>query len=92
MKMKDIELAKQLIYEGKIEKALVLLDEIIVLNPSNDEAFYLRGNAYRKKNDWQKALNNYLAAMDLNPESPAWQAHDMLIKILDFYNKDMYNH
>ena len=37
------------------------------------------------------ALNNYLEAIDLNPESPAVHAREMIMNILEFYNKDMYN-
>ena len=48
-------------------------------------------NAYRKLGDWQMALNNYLEAIALNPESPAVQARAMAMDILEFYNKDMYN-
>jgi len=86
-----METIKQLIYEGKVDEAIRLLDEFIAGNPASDEAFYLRGNAYRKQGNWQQTLNNYLVAMDLNPDSPAHQAYQMAIEILDFYNKDMYN-
>ena len=37
------------------------------------------------------ALNNYLEAIERNPESPAVSARDMIMNILNFYNKDMYN-
>ena len=37
------------------------------------------------------AINNYLEALHLNPDSPAKQALDIANEILDFYNKDMYN-
>ena len=37
------------------------------------------------------ALNNYLEAIEKNPESPAVNAKKMLMDILEFYNKDMYN-
>lgn len=57
----------------------------------DDELFYLLGNAWRKKGNWQMAMNNYLEAIALNPESPAQQALDIANEILDFYNKDMYN-
>lgn len=83
---------KQLINEGKTDEAICLLNEYIQNNASSDEAYYLRGNAYRKKGDVRQALNNYLTAMDLNPDSPAKVAHDALIRIMEFYNKDMYNH
>ena len=57
----------------------------------DDELFYLLGNAWRKKGNWQMAMNNYLEAVNLNPKSPAQQALDIANEILDFYNKDMYN-
>jgi predicted negative regulator of RcsB-dependent stress response len=57
----------------------------------NDRLFYLLGNAWRKKGNWQMAINNYLEAIDLNPESPAKQALEIAGEILAFYNKDMYN-
>lgn len=86
-----METIRQLIYDGKIDEAIRVLDEIIASDSTSDEAYYLRGNAYRKLGNWQQALNNYLAAMELNPDSPAHQAYRMVIDILDFYNKDMYN-
>ena len=57
----------------------------------DDELFYLLGNAWRKKGNWQMAMNNYLEAVHMNPSSPAQQALDIANEILDFYNKDMYN-
>ena len=57
----------------------------------DDELFYLLGNAWRKRGNWQMAMNNYLEAVNLNPKSPAQQALDIANEILDFYNKDMYN-
>ncbi len=57
----------------------------------DDVLFYLLGNAWRKKGNWQMAMNNYLEAIHLNPSSPAQQALEIANEILDFYNKDMYN-
>ena len=57
----------------------------------DDELFYLLGNAWRKKGNWQMAMNNYLEAININPDSPAKQALDIANEILAFYNKDMYN-
>ena len=82
---------KQLIYEGRLDEAISLLDLYIEEYPADDEAWYLRGNAYRKKEDFRQALNNYLKAIELNPESPAAEAHDLLIRILDYNNNDIYN-
>lgn len=86
-----METIKQLISEGKTDEAIRLLDEYIQKEQTSDEAYYLRGNAYRKKGEIRQALNNYLTAMELNPESPAVIAHNQMISILNFYNKDMYN-
>ena len=87
-----MEAIKQLILDNKADEAIRLLDEIIAADPQNDEASYLRGNAWRKKGNMQLAINNYLEAMEINPESPARQAHAMMMKIMNFFNKDMYNH
>ena len=57
----------------------------------DDTLFYLLGNAHRKKGNWQMAINNYLEAIHINPESPAARALEIANDILDFYNKDMYN-
>lgn len=83
---------KKMIADGEMEEVISLLNDYLVQHPQSDEAYFLRGNAYSKKGDFRQALNNYLQAMELNPESPAKQAHAMLMKIMEFYNKDMYNH
>ena len=87
-----METIRQLINDNKTDEALHLLDEYIKKNDSDDEAYYLRGKVYRKMGDIRQALNNYLIAIELNPDSPAQTAYNAQIKILDFYNKDMYNH
>lgn len=87
-----METIKRLISEGNIEEAIRLLDEYLTQNKDSDEAWYLRGNAFRKRGDTRLALNSYLEAIAINPDSPAQEAYKMMIKILDFYNKDMYNH
>jgi tetratricopeptide (TPR) repeat protein len=55
------------------------------------EEYYRKGNEYRRQGNWQMALNNYLEAIALDPESPAVQAKEMLDDILNFYHKDYYN-
>ncbi len=86
-----MEQIRQLLKDNQVEEAIRRLDSFLQEHPDSDEAFYLRGNAYRKLGNFQQALNNYLSAIDLNPESPAKQAHDMLMDILDFYDKQLYN-
>ncbi len=91
--MKELQDIKRLIDSGETEAAIARLDAYISggADGGSDEAYYLRGNAYRKQGNWQQALNNYLEAIERNPESPAVSARNMLMDILNFYNKDMYN-
>lgn len=90
--MDQLHTIKELINQGDVDKALEALDEFLrTTSAHKDEAYYLRGNAYRKQGNWQQALNNYQTAIELNPNSPAVQARKMVMDILEFYHKDMYN-
>lgn len=57
----------------------------------DDYLYYLLGNAWRKKGNWQMAINNYLEATRMNPDSPAAGALEIANNILSFYHKDLYN-
>lgn len=89
----SVKKAKELMEAGKIAEAIRHLDDTLGTPELSqaDELYYLRGNAYRKQGNWQMALNSYLEAIALNPESPAVHARAMIMDILEFYNKDMYN-
>ena len=92
--MESVNLVKEHISKGNVNEAIEMLNELLgsLTLPCNaDELYYLRGNAYRKLGNWQQALNNYLEAINLNPQSPAVHAREMIMNILEFYNKDMYN-
>lgn len=90
--MSELNGIKDLITNNHADEAIKELDKFIASNPDvGDEAFFLRGNAYRKLGNWQMALNNYLLAIEINPESPAVEARRMLMDIMEFYHKDMYN-
>ncbi|MCQ2238768.1 MAG: tetratricopeptide repeat protein [Bacteroidaceae bacterium] len=81
-----------LLNKGEIDNAIQFLElSIKESNNPKDDLYYLLGNAYRKKGNWQYAINNYLEAIAINPNSPAKQAYEMAMSILNFYNKDMYN-
>lgn len=86
------ELIRHLLATEKADEAIAELERFRSAGGTMDDTlFYLLGNAWRKKGNWQMAMNNYLEAVALNPESPAQQALDIANEILDFYNKDMYN-
>ncbi len=87
-----MEAIKQLLLAGKTDEAIALLETFLQKEPQSDEAYYLLGNAYRKLGSFKPALNCYLKALELNPESPAEIAYKQMINILNFYHKDRYNH
>ena len=55
------------------------------------DALYRQGNEYRRQGLFHEAINCYLEAERLDPDSPAAVARTMLQDIMDFYCKDMYN-
>ena len=71
--MERLNTIKELINQGDVAASHPAARRIYCItdSPGRDEAFYLRGNAYRKQGNWQQALNNYQYAIDLNPDSPA---------------------
>lgn len=86
------KIIKSLIEDNKNEEAIERLEAIIAKDDKQEMAYYLLGNIYRKKQDWANAVNSYVKAIDINPESPAVQSKEMCIDVLKFYNTDMYNH
>lgn len=91
MQMATIEKIKELIDGNRTEEAIRTLDKLIEENPADDSLLFLRGNAYRKHNDWKNAVSDYCKAADINPESPAAAAYKAAMEILNFYNKDLLN-
>ena len=53
--------------------------------------WYQQGNEARKVGTWHEAINCYIQAIELDPNSPAVEAKRMLDDIMAFYCKDMYN-
>ena len=78
--------------EDEVVKMLVkaLADEWL---QKQDDAglHYLRGNALVKAGRRTEAMNAYLHASRLDPDSPAVEALALWRGIMDFYCKDMYN-
>lgn len=71
--------------------AIDLLDPYIAANPRDDEALTLRGIKHWSCGHRAEAINDYLAAIKINPESKAVEAMKATYDILDYYNKDLYN-
>lgn len=60
-------------------------------NKESTELLYQQGNGFRKVGNFSEAINCYIKAIELDPESPAVEAKKMLDDIMAFYCKDMYN-
>lgn len=90
--MKEIIECKRLLHDGLVEEVIPKLRELLAHEKyPADELYYLLGNAYRKQQNWQQAINCYSEAVSVNPESPAREARTMILDILNFYHKDLYN-
>ena len=74
----------------KSEEFLSPEGEILAPNATAQE-WYEKGNAFRKESKWHEAINCYIQAIALDPDSPAVEAKRMLDDIMAFYCKDMYN-
>ncbi len=59
------------IKEHMPEEAIPLLDAFITLYPSDDEAYTIRGIKHWALGQRSLAINNYLSAIRINPESRA---------------------
>lgn len=72
-------------------EAIQLLTDYIAEHPKDDEALTLRGLRYFGNGNRAAAINDYLEALRINPDSRAKNALKAANDILDYYNKDLYN-
>lgn len=75
----------------EIEAAITFLSDYIAAHPESDEAYTLRGIRYWGAGQRALAINDYLAAIRINPDSRAREALAVANEILDYRNKDLYN-
>lgn len=73
------------------KEAISSLDQFISANPENDAALTLRGMKHWALNHRDKAINDFLAAIKINPEGKGKTALQYVNSILDFYNHDLLN-
>lgn len=73
------------------DEAVSLLTDYIAAHPDSDEAYTLRGMRHWGAGQRAAAMNDYLAAIRINPDSRAAQALRAANEILDYRNKDLYN-
>ena len=82
---------KQTLKSLEYNEAIQLLNEHINTHPDDDEALTMRGMRHWGAGKRSRAINDYLAALRINPKSKAAQALKVANEILDYRNNDLYN-
>ncbi|MDE6244011.1 MAG: tetratricopeptide repeat protein [Muribaculaceae bacterium] len=77
--------------EEVIAEATRLIDAPDTAQEPREQALIARGMAYWKCGERAKAINDYNAAIRLNPASEALELRQQAYSILDFYHRDLYN-
>ena len=81
------DIIKTLSYDYGIE----ILTDYISSHPEDDEALTARGIKHWGAGKRSLAINDYLSAIAINPDSRAKQALEAANSILNYRNKDLYN-
>jgi tetratricopeptide (TPR) repeat protein len=90
--MKTLDEIKSLQINGENTDNLIdYLDDYLLAYPTDDEALTMRGLIHWSRSERGLAINDYLEAIRINPDSRARLALKMANSILDYYNKDLYN-
>ncbi len=73
------------------DAAVKRLDAYLAEHTDDTDALTMRGIRHWSMQHRSEAINDWLAAIKLDPECKAKQALKAAYDILDFYNKDLYN-
>ncbi len=78
---------------GPYDAAIADLDQGLTLDPSNSEAFAIRGFAWKRKGDKDKALADFDRAIELDPRNAlAWRVRGATYASLREYDKTLANY
>lgn len=78
-------------YDEAIEVLSGILDDTKCGESDRDELLFARGKIYWRLGKRADAMNDYMAALRLNPNSKARMALEQAQAVEGFYNKDLYN-
>lgn len=73
------------------EEAIATISKYLEDNPRDTDALTLRGMKHFGAGKRAAAINDYLAALEIDPDCKAKLALQNANDILDFYNKDLFN-
>jgi tetratricopeptide (TPR) repeat protein len=66
--IKKLEEGNEKLDSGEYEIAIKIFNDVLEIDPRNEDAFYLMGNAYLNLQEFYKAIKCYDEALKLNPE------------------------
>jgi tetratricopeptide (TPR) repeat protein len=65
---KKIQEGQARLESQEFQKAIVLFDEVLKIDPDNEDAFYFKGNAQLNLGYFDDAIKNFDHALELNPD------------------------
>lgn len=90
--MTEIQNIEALISAGELEKALTELDKAISENGGGDDRLlFMRGKLRWRLGQRPGATSDFMAAVEINPSSPARMALEQARDVEAFFNPDLYN-
>lgn len=91
MNEQEIAQIEEKINLGYTNESIKILNDFLSKSTDKETIYILLGKTYQKQGKWAEALNNFQYAIDINPCSRALEFRKMIIDIMNFYNKDMFN-
>ncbi|MCF0218229.1 MAG: hypothetical protein HUK14_00455 [Muribaculaceae bacterium] len=82
---------KKLIDHDKVDEAIAWLNKNIQKHPKDALLLFLRGKVQWNLGERAKAMNDYSASAELDPQGPAAIALEHSRAILSFFNPDLLN-
>ena len=85
-------LAKSNFDNGDLESSINLLNDMLLVNPDNEEALLLRGLAFYRMQKWGEAINDFSSVLELKPDhTEAKLRLEMAENILGYFTPDLFN-
>jgi len=89
---KSFDDARTLFDQNDLKKSLLVLDEILGMNPAEVLSLNLRARIHYKMQSWGKAMNDYAAVLEIDPANQeAKSGMEMAKSILGYFTPDMFN-
>jgi nicotinate-nucleotide adenylyltransferase len=78
--------------QNELTESLEMVNEIILSNKGNRDAFLLRGRIHYKMQNWGASMNDYCSVLELDPDNQeAKSGIEMAKSILGYFTPDMFN-